>query len=84
MITHALSYVTTATAWDSTIDWTKQEAGWSSPGFTPGSDWSASTAVAATVSPKAIGMPLSTILDEVQPTEVRLCLDVLKSIFDIS
>jgi hypothetical protein len=68
--THTCSYVTAGTAWHTTIDWSMQEAGWSSPGFTPGTAWSASTSMAATVAPRALSMPLSVVLDEVQPTEV--------------
>ena len=34
------SYVTTATAWDSAIDWTKHEKGWSTTSFSPSASWS--------------------------------------------
>ena len=35
------SYFTEATAWSTAIDWTLEEPGWATPGFTPGSGWSA-------------------------------------------
>lgn len=73
-------YVTTSTAWDATIDWTKQEAGWSTPGFTPGAGWSAVTADSTArpslaVSARALAMPLSTELGRVKPVSVRKTAD---------
>ena len=67
------AYVT-ATAWDSTVDWTKQEAGWSTTAFTPGASWSATNASVPgekdAVSARALAMPLSTVLGEVKPSSV--------------
>ena len=65
-------YVTVSTAWDATIDWTKQEKGWSAPGFTPGPGWSAITAGSgSTASARALAMPLSTELGRVKPVSVQ-------------
>ncbi len=62
-------------AWDTTIDWTKYQPGWSTPTFKPDSRWvPAGTPVPAVgenaVSARALAMPLSTVLDEVLPDSV--------------
>eukprot|EP01052_Picozoa_sp_SAG31_P006639 SAG31_NODE_307_length_17957_cov_5.236645_11_plen_181_part_00 len=66
------SYYTTATAWDSAIDWSQEEIGWSSTGFTPSASWQGVKAIPAgkAVSARALAMPLSTVLEEVQPVSV--------------
>lgn len=70
------SYVIDATAWDTTIDWTSQQTGWSTPTFQPDKSWtSASTTSAQDFAPRALGMPLSTVLDEVQPVSVEKVAD---------
>ena len=77
------SYVTTATAWDSAIDWTKQEKGWSTTGFSPSASWSAAKAIPANsdggkrneLSASALAMPLSTVLEEVKPISVLKTAD---------
>jgi alpha-L-rhamnosidase len=65
-------YVTTSTAWDASIDWTKQEPGWSAVGFTLGPRWNATKVVPARrdVPARALAMPLSTVLGEVKPVSV--------------
>jgi hypothetical protein len=69
------AYVTTATAWDSAIDWTKHEKGWSTAAFAPGAGWSAAKPASPAggtnpLSARALAMPLSTVLEEVKPTSV--------------
>ena len=73
-------YVKVSTAWDATIDWTKYEKGWSTPGFTPGFEWSVATAGSTTspgygISARALAMPLSMELGKVKPVAVRKIAD---------
>eukprot|EP01043_Picozoa_sp_COSAG02_P063362 COSAG02_NODE_8960_length_2381_cov_2.740140_1_plen_593_part_01 len=73
-------YVTSSTAWDATIDWTRQEQGWSEPGFKSGPSWSPVTAGStdasgAAVSARALAMPRSTELGRVEPISVRKVAD---------
>ena len=72
--THATSYVG---AWETTIDWTKYQPGWSTPAFKPdsGGGWTPAAApISATgtnaVSARGLAMPLSTVLAEVLPDKV--------------
>jgi hypothetical protein len=67
------SYVVDDSAWATTIDWTKTEAGWSTPSFEPGPHWVPAHAAAnVTAFPtRALQMPISTVLNEVKPTAVR-------------
>lgn len=69
------SYFTTATAWDSSIDWTQQETGWSTTAFTPQEGiWGPAKASQPgrndPLSARALSMPLSTVLEEVKPSSV--------------
>ena len=68
------AFYTTATAWNTLIDWRLEEPGWASPGFTPaaGSDWKPTTATLSNALPKrALQMPLSAVLGEVKPVKVE-------------
>ena len=49
-------------------DW---QEGWSSPGFKPATEWLPPSTTPATNIPRALGMPLSTVLGEVQPVAVE-------------
>jgi alpha-L-rhamnosidase len=73
------SYFTTATAWDSAIDWTKQKQGWSTTAFTPGPGWTAvgkvGPAAAGALSARALAMPLSTVLEKIKPISVLKTAD---------
>lgn len=70
------SYYTVATAWKSMIDWTKEEAGWSTPGFTPSSDWMAVAPTKTQTMPaRALMMPFTTVLNEVKPVVVEKLSD---------
>ena len=68
-------YVTAATAWATTIDWTQHDPAWSTPAYNaPGTEWApvnASALAAATVAPRALGMPVSAVLGEVRPVKVE-------------
>jgi hypothetical protein len=69
------SYVVDDSAWATTINWTKVEAGWSMPTFLPGSHWVPTKPALAntTVLPaRALQMPLSTVIKEVKPSAVRV------------
>ena len=63
-------------AWQTTIDWTKYQPGWSTPTFKlPDTRWVPAAAPVPAVgenevSARALGMPLSTVLDEVLPDSV--------------
>eukprot|EP00937_MAST-01D_sp_MAST-1D-sp2_P002408 g2408.t1 len=68
------SYVVNDSAWATTINWTKVEAGWSAPSFVPGPQWvpTKPTRYSAKVLPaRALQMPLSTVVKEVKPISVR-------------
>ena len=69
---HATQYIG---AWDTTIDWTKFQPGWSTPAFKPDGRWTPAAAPIPavgvdSVSARALAMPLSTVLGEVQPDSV--------------
>ena len=69
------SHVVSDSAWATTIDWTKEQQGWSTGAFVPDASWTAIAATPATgtgdaVSARALAMPLSTVLDLVKPSSV--------------
>ena len=64
------SYVVKGEAWQTFIDWTQQEEGWSSPGFKPGAAWRPADVQPTTNPAIALGMPLSAVLGEVKPISV--------------
>jgi hypothetical protein len=70
------SYIT-ATAWSSAIDWTLEEEGWSAPSFVPGPNWTkvATIPTPQAVPKRALQMPLSTVLNQVQPVMVEELTD---------
>jgi hypothetical protein len=71
------SYVVSNSAWDTTIDWTLHEPGWSTAQFKPDPErWlPAALPVPANgtraASARALAMPLSTVLEEVVPDSVQ-------------
>ena len=79
------SYYVVANAWQTEIDWTREEAGWSSPGFVPAADsgWGPATATAQSALPKrALQMPLSAVLSEVRPVRVERVAGTAPGTFD--
>ena len=67
-----VSYVTQGTAYSTTIDWTKHDPAWSRPGALPAPGaWEPASTVPAALPPRALGMPLSVVLGQVTPIEVR-------------
>eukprot|EP01047_Picozoa_sp_COSAG01_P022438 COSAG01_NODE_1331_length_10699_cov_28.574717_2_plen_342_part_00 len=74
----ASSYVVSNSAWTTTIDWTQREVGWSTVHFKPDSKrWTATNITHRTPSnvARALAMPLSTIVEEIQPTSVQKLSD---------
>jgi hypothetical protein len=70
------SYVIRGEAWQTDINWTQQEAGWSLPSFKPGSEWKPASVTATPVNPAiALAMPLSIVLNEVKPISVSTTTD---------
>lgn len=69
------SFYATATAWNSALDLRLEESGWASPGFVPkaGSTWGPATYPDPTYPRplRALQMPLSAVLEEVQPVQVE-------------
>eukprot|EP01047_Picozoa_sp_COSAG01_P071226 COSAG01_NODE_10999_length_2030_cov_1.718281_1_plen_629_part_01 len=65
------SYVVQGNAWQTYINWTKHEPGWSLPSFTPSSAWSHAEHQNTSNPAIALGMPLSVVLGEVKPIAVR-------------
>ena len=68
------SYVVDDSAWATTIDWTKVDAGWSTPLFVPGAQWTPATPLNynETMLPaRALQMPHTTVIKEVKPIAVR-------------
>ena len=65
------SYVTVSHAWATNIDWTKEEAGWATPAFQPGPQWTPAQLSPSRNAPRALGMPVSTVLASHTPASVR-------------
>lgn len=65
------SYVTNGNAWSTTIDWSKHDPRWSHPDYMPGSDWHSTMTTPSAIVARALGTPLSTVLEEVKPTSVE-------------
>ena len=66
------SYYNQADAWNTNIDWNKEEAGWSTTSFAPSSAWTAVGPATSSVMPaRALMMPFTTVLNEVKPVLVE-------------
>jgi hypothetical protein len=64
------SYFPTANAFQTFIDWTAEEQGWSAPGFDSAA-WSAAASKPGQFPLRALQMPLSTVVEEVKPVRVE-------------
>ena len=68
-------------AWSTSIDWTRRQSNWSTAGFTPAPTalWNTINATPAassgTLPTRALAMPVSTVLQEVQPIAVTALQD---------
>jgi hypothetical protein len=69
------SYVTSSSAWATTVDWQQQQVGWSTNEFVPGEDWALAATQNVSIPPRALAMPLSTVLGEVKPSSVEALAD---------
>ena len=67
----ARSYVTSDSAWATTINWTMHAPAWSTPSFTPGPSWTPAAQALAFNPPSALAMPVATVLAEVRAVSVR-------------
>ena len=68
------SYVVSSSAWTTTIDWTKQQAGWSEAHFKADPKrWTATNVTRSGPSnvARALAMPVSTIIEEIKPISVK-------------
>eukprot|EP01052_Picozoa_sp_SAG31_P006992 SAG31_NODE_328_length_17643_cov_46.707649_12_plen_582_part_00 len=68
------SYVVSNSAWSTNIDWTRRESGWSTVHFKPDPKRWTATNVGRPGPPnvaRALGMPVSTVVEEVRPTSVQ-------------
>jgi hypothetical protein len=74
------SFVVADSAWATTIDWSMFEAGWSTPGFKASlTEWQLANATAIKPGqlhrPLALAMPLTTVVEEVEPESVSQLSD---------